>query len=125
VDTGPRARLRRLCLALPEAVATPHHQHVGFTVRGRTFAWYVEDEHGDGRVAVHCRAPQGENAGLVAADPERFYLPAYTGRRGWVALRLDLDRVDWAEVGELVAESYRLVAPRRLAALVEQPPSLS
>jgi hypothetical protein len=123
VDSEPRARLTRLCLALPEATATPHDQHVGFRVRGRIFAWYVEDEHGDGRVAVLCKAASGENAGLVAADPERFYLPAYTGRRGWVALRLDLGRVDWAEVGELVADSYRLVAPRRLAGLVEHPPT--
>jgi hypothetical protein len=123
VDTQPRARLTRLCLALPEATATPHAQHVAFRVRGRTFAWYVEDEHGDGRVAVHCKAAPGENAGLVAADPERFYLPAYTGRRGWVALRLDLGQVDWAEVGELVADSYRLVAPRRLADLVDHPPT--
>ena len=123
MDTRPRPRLTQLCLALPEATATPHDQHVGFKVGGRTFAWYVDDEHGDGRVAVHCKAPPGENAELVASDPRRFYLPSYTGRRGWVGLRLDLGAVDWAEVGELVADSYRLVAPRRLAALVDNPPT--
>jgi hypothetical protein len=116
-----RDRLVRLCRTLPEATATPHDQHIGFQVRGRTFAWYVDDEHGDGRVGVLCKAPPGENAALAAADPHRFYLPRYLGRRGWVGLRLDLQDVDWGEVAELVADSYRLVAPKRLAGLAELP----
>ena len=117
-----RDRLVRLCRTLPEAAVSAHHQHLGFAVRGRTFAWYVDDEGGDGRVAVLCKAPPGENAGLVAADPHRFFLPRYVGKRGWVGLRLDRQDVDWGEVAELVADSYRLVAPGRLAALVGQPP---
>jgi len=72
-------------------------------------------------VAVLCKAPPGENSGLVATDPHRFYLPRYVGNRGWVALRLDLHDVDWGEVAELVADSYRMVAPKRLAAMVGQP----
>ena len=116
-----RDRLVRLCRTLPEATVTAHGQHVGFQVRGRTFAWYVDDEHGDGRVAVLCKTHEGESTGLVASDPHRFYLPRYVGKRGWVGLRLDLQDVDWGEVAELVAESYRLVAPRRLAGLVGQP----
>jgi hypothetical protein len=116
-----RDRLVRLCRTLPEATATPHHQHVGFQVRGRTFAWYVDDEHGDGRVGLLCKAPPGGNTALVAADPHRFYLPRYVGKRGWVGLRLDLQDVDWGEVAELVADSYRLVAPKRLAGLAQLP----
>ncbi len=118
-----RDRLVRFCRTLPEATVTPHDQHICFQVRGRTFAWFVDDEHGDGRVAVLCKAPPGANSGLVAADPHRFYLPRYVGKRGWVGLRLDLQDVDWGEVAELVADSYRLVAPRRLAELVGQPPA--
>ena len=114
-----RDRLVRGCRTLPEATVTAHDQHLAFQVRGRAFAWYVDDEHGDGRVAVLCKAPPGENAGLVAAD-HRFYLPRYVGKRGWVGLRLDLHDVDWGG-RELVADSYRLVAPRRLAGLVDQP----
>ena len=118
-----RDRLVRLCRTLPEATVTAHGTHVGFQVRGRTFAWYVDDEGGDGRVAVLCKGPPGENAALVASDPHRFYLPRYVGKRGWVGLRLDLQDVDWGEVAELVADSYRLVAPRRLAGLVGHPPA--
>ena len=118
-----RDRLVRLCRTLPEATVTAHGTHVGFQVRGRTFAWYVDDEHGDGRVAVLCKTPEGESTGLVASDPHRFYLPRYVGKRGWVTLRLDLKDLDWGEVAELVADSYRLVAPRRLAGLVSRPPT--
>ena len=118
-----RDRLVRLCRTLPEVTTVPSGRHIGFQVRGRTFAWYVDDEHGDGRVAVLCKAPTGGNSALVASDPHRFYLPNYVGHRGWVALRLDLHDVDWGEVAELVCDSYRLVAPRRLAALVGQPPT--
>ena len=117
-----RDRLVRLCRTLPEATVTPHDQHLGFQVRGRTFAWYVDDEGGDGKVGVLCKTPPGQNQGLVASDPHRFYLPRYVGTRGWVGLRLDRTDVDWGEVAELVADSYRLVAPRRLATLVGRPP---
>jgi hypothetical protein len=113
----PRARLAGICAALPEVTGSGD-QHTTFQVRGRTFAYYLDDHHGDGRVALCCKAAPGGNTALVASDPERFYLPTYVGPRGWVALRLDTGEVDWDEVAELVADSYRLVAPKRLAALV-------
>jgi hypothetical protein len=121
------ARLAALCLALPEAARRDLGRHSSFLVRKRIFAYYLDDHHGDGIVAVCCKAALGGNADLVAAAPERYYLPAYIGPRGWVGLRLDIagGRVDWKEVRELVAESYRLVAPRRLARLAaggEAPP---
>ena len=58
----------------------------------------------------------GDNIALAAANPSRFYIPAYTGSKGWVGLRLDTTGLDWDEVSELVTGSYRLVAPKRLAA---------
>ena len=85
-------------------------------MRGKTFAYYLEDHHGDGRIAVCCKAPPGDQEALVATDAERFYLPAYLARYGWISLRLDLPALDWEEVSELVVDSYRLVAPKRLAA---------
>ena len=116
------ARLTSICLALPEATRRYNGQHATFLVRDRKFAYYLVDHHGDGIVSVCCRAAPGENEALAASDPIRFYRPAYIGPRGWVGLRLDLDEIDWAEVAELVTESYRLVAPRRLAALIAHPP---
>jgi hypothetical protein len=114
-------RLARICLALPETAEVRTGRHAHFHVRGKKFAYYLLDHHGDGIVSVCCRAEPGENAALAALDPDRFYIPAYIGPRGWVALRLDLPAVDWAQVAELVAASYRLAAPRRLAAIAVLP----
>jgi predicted DNA-binding protein (MmcQ/YjbR family) len=114
-----RARLERICMALPEST-TRGGQQGTFQVRGKTFAYYLDDHDGDGRTALCCKAPPGESAGLIAADPERFYRPSYLGPKGWVSLRLDLGEVDWDEVAELVLDSYRLIAPKRLAALAER-----
>jgi len=116
-----RARLLQLGEALPEASCSGG-QHVAFSVRGRNFAYYLDDHHGDGLIALCCKAAPGEQEALVAADPERFYRPAYVGSKGWVAVRLDLDEVDWTEVGELLTESYRLVAPKRLSARLRVSP---
>jgi hypothetical protein len=111
-------RLSRICLALPEAVGEHHTSHAIFRVRSRVFAYYLHDHHGDGIVAVGCRTARGENKDWVAADRSRFYLPAYIGARGWVGLRLDVAPVDWLQVSQFVVESYRLAAPKRLAAQV-------
>jgi predicted DNA-binding protein (MmcQ/YjbR family) len=112
-------RLTRICLALPETTRECHGSHAGFHVGKKTFAYFLNDHHGDGIVAVTCKVLPGDNSALAAANPARFYLPAYIGPKGWVALRLDVGQVDWEEVAELVATSYRLVAPKRLAALLK------
>ncbi len=93
-------------------------RHAQFLVGKRTFAYYLDDHHGDGIVAVVWKTARGENAAWVAHDPNRFYMPAYIGPRGWAGLRLDVGRVDWNEVTGFVTDSYRTVAPNRLAALV-------
>jgi len=111
-------RLTKICLALPEALRECHGLHAGFLVRKRTFAWFMNDHHGDGIVAVACKALPGDNVALASAQPGRFYLPSYIGPKGWVALRLDVGAVDWDEVAELVTGSYLLVAPKRLASLI-------
>jgi predicted DNA-binding protein (MmcQ/YjbR family) len=87
-------------------------------VRKKVFAYFLNDHHGDGIVSVTGKVLPGDNVTLAAAQPDRFYLPAYIGPRGWVALRLDIGAVDWDEVAELITGSYQLIAPKRLAALV-------
>jgi hypothetical protein len=112
-------RLTTICLALPEATRDYNGQHAGFQVRKRTFAWFLNDHHGDGVVGVNCKVIRGDNTALAAALPDRFYIPAYVGPKGWVGLRLDAGEIDWEEVTELINGSYRLVAPKRLIALVK------
>lgn len=112
-------RLTKICLALPEATTYRQGSHAGFLVRKKTFAYFLDNHHGDGIVGVTCKVFPGDNTALIAAQPERFYMPAYIGPKGRVALRLDVGEIDWEEVAELVACSYRLVAPKRLAAMVK------
>ena len=104
----------KICLALPEATRQRHEDYASFLVGKKIFAYYLDNHHGDEIVAVTCKVLPGDNVALATADPGRFYLPAYIGSRGWVALRLDAGKIDWDEVSELVAGSYWLVAPKRL-----------
>lgn len=109
-------RLTQVCLALPEAARRVSGDHAAFLVRERTFAYFLNSHHGDGIIAIACKVLPGDNKVLVTAQPDRFYLPAYIGSRGWVALRLDQGQVDWDEVKELVTGSYALTGPKRLVA---------
>ncbi len=94
------ARLTKICLALPEAARRDSGSHAAFLIRKSTFAYFLNDHHGDGIVSVACKALAGDNTNLAAAQPARFYLPAYIGPRGWIAPHLDRGEVDWDEVAE-------------------------
>jgi len=115
------ARLTRLALALPQATREVRGSHAQFLVWKKTFAYFLDNHHGDGIVALTCKVLPGDNRRLTEGQPGRFYLPAYVASRGWVALRLDIGKIDWQEVQELLLGSYALVAPRRL---VDQVPDL-
>ena len=115
MSTLPIDRLRAICLALPEAVEKAAWGDPTFRVRDKIFAM---EKRGDGRVSLWCKAPLGSQMVLVGADPERFFVPPYVGHKGWVGMHLDR-RVRWSEVAIVVARSYHLTAPKRLAALVD------
>src|SRR5579862_8971548 len=112
------ARVTEIALALPETARKTYGSHAQFLVRKKTFAYFLDNHHGDGIVSVCCKVLPGDNAALVQSDPKRFYLPAYIGSRGWVALRLDVGKVDWDDVKELLKTSYILCAPKKLASAV-------
>ena len=110
--------MTKICLSLPEATERSSGRHSSYLVRTKKFAYFLDDHGGDGRLAVTTRAAPGQNSVLVDADPRRYFIPAYTGPRGWVGYYLDVGRVDWDAVDDLVVESYLLAAPKKLAALV-------
>ena len=85
----------------------------------RSFVMFA-DHHHDDRLAFWCAALPGEQEARVATEPERFFRPPYVGGRGWLGVYLDVDEVDWDEIAEIVAEAYRQVAPKRLAAQLGQ-----
>jgi hypothetical protein len=111
--TDPLEALRRLCLQLPEATERlSHGEPTWFAGGKRTFVTFA-DHHHDDRLAFWCAAPPGAQETLVAANPERFFVPPYVGHRGWLGVRLDMP-TDWDEIAELVGDAYRMVAPKRL-----------
>jgi hypothetical protein len=113
-------KVAAICRSLPEAARVDMGSHVQFMVRKKTFAYFLNNHHGDGIVSVCARAFPGENHTLIEAHPQKFYLPAYIGPRGWVALRVDRGKVNWNEVRDLITASYLQSAPKKLAALVEE-----
>ena len=109
-------RMRALCLALPEVTERLSHGAPTWFVRGKqTFVTYVDDHHGDGRLAIWCAAAPGAQELLVDEEPARFFFPPYVGHRGWLGVRLDVDP-DWDELAGIVEDAYRMVAPKRLIA---------
>lgn len=115
-----RARLLGICNQLPEIqVESCGESHLALRIRKRIFAYYLFNHHGDGIIAFTCKSSLSEQRRLIREDPESFFAPAYLGPRGWIAIRLDLDEVDWETVTELAREAYRETAPAKLAALVD------
>lgn len=115
----PRAltRLRKLCLALPEAHEVEAWGEPTFRVRNKIFAMYADasNHHGGGRHSVWCKALHVNQELLVRSAPDRFFVPPYVGPSGWVGVYLD-GSCDWTELTDIVRDSYRLIAPKKLAA---------
>jgi hypothetical protein len=116
------ARVRKICLALPEA-----HEKIAwgaptFRVRNKQFAMFLENHHGDGRLALWCKAPPGAQEALVGADPERFFIPPYVGPSGWLGIHLNKS-LDWGVIAGLVRDGYLEAAPKRLRAALESGPA--
>src|ERR671914_3070292 len=111
VPTSPLARLRKLCLALPDAHEVEAWGEPTFRVRNKLFAMFAapNNHHGGGRPAVWCKAAPGNQSLMVSAAPERFFVPPYVGPSGWVGVWLDRG-VDWRELTGLLRDSYRLRA---------------
>lgn len=107
-----RERVTAICRSLPGAEQEDKGDHAIYRVRGKVFAYFLDNHHGDGVVSVCVKSARGENADRARLDPERFYLPAHIGPRGWFGMRLDRGRVRWREVEEVVEQSYRLTAPK-------------
>lgn len=108
-------QLRTICLALPEASEQGGVGNPSFKVRDKIFAM----QHGvDDRPSMWCKAPAGAQEVLVESNPDRFFVPPYVGHHGWVGAWLDIE-LDWDEIADLIEESYRMTAPKRLRALLD------
>jgi predicted DNA-binding protein (MmcQ/YjbR family) len=115
MNENPIDRLREICLVFPEAVEGGGVGSPSFRVRDKIFAMHHPMH---GRPTMWCKAPPGAQQALVSSDPERFFVPPYVGCHGWIGHWLDV-AIDWDEVADLVEESYRMTAPKRLIARIE------
>ncbi|MGL4541874.1 MAG: phosphoribosylglycinamide formyltransferase, partial [Polymorphobacter sp.] len=121
-EAGPAAllaKVRALALALPAAAEKLSHGSPGFFVEGgKFFAYFSANHHGDGITALLVKASGvEEQAQLIENDPDLYYRPAYFGPSGWVGIRLDSGAVDWGHIDDWLTRSWRMSAPKRLAAL--------
>lgn len=118
MDDDALKRLREICLMLPEAIEQGGVGNPSFKVRDKIFAM----RHGfEGRMSMWCKAPPGAQDVLVGSDAARFFVPPYVGHHGWVGVWLDGDEMDWDEIADLVRESYRMTAPKRLSLMMDHP----
>jgi hypothetical protein len=126
--SGPRRRtieaaVRELCLAFPEVEEFESHGSPNFRARkGRVFAVWALNHHGDGHVGLWLNTPALEQSRLLQSSPRHLFKPPYVGPSGWIAVELNKG-VSWKRVIELVHMAYANSSPAKLVASVKAPPA--
>ena len=115
------ARIRKVCLSFPETSERPSHGSPAFFIRGkRAFVMYMNNHHGDGRLALWCAAQREIQQMLVSASPRHYFVPPYVGHLGWIGVRLDR-RLSWGKITAAIEDAYLTVAPKKLIGAVRGP----
>lgn len=118
------AAVRELCLAFPEAEEFESHGSPNFRARkGKVFAVFALNHHGDGHVALWLNTPAMEQSRLLASS-RHLFKPRYVGPSGWIGVELNRG-MSWKRVIELVHLAYRNSSPARLVARADQPPAVA
>ncbi len=117
---GPLDRLRKLCLALPEAHEVEAWGEPTFRVRNKLFAMFASsnNHHGGGRPGVWIKSTHVNQDLMLQSDADRFFSPPYVGPSGWIGVYLD-QSPDWDVIREILRDGYVLIAPKRVAALLD------
>jgi hypothetical protein len=110
-----RKRIIRIVERLPEGAAITQGAHLSLAVRTKRFGWFLADHHGDGRVALNCKASADMHDVLQQLAPAQFHVPKYVGNKGWIGLWLDVADINWSAVELALREAYLQVAPKRLS----------
>lgn len=118
---SPLERVRKICLAFPEAHEVIAWGAPTFRVRNKLFAMYAaEGNNHAGRASIWCKATHIDQELLIRADPNRFFSPPYVGPSGWVGIYLD-GAPDWDAVAAQLGDAYKLIAPKKLLATSAKP----
>jgi hypothetical protein len=112
-------RVRRICLALPEASERLSHGEPTFFAGKKVFTMFADNHHDDGRIAVWLPVPAGLQATLIESDPDIYFKPPYVGWRGWVGI--ELAAVSDEDLAYHIQVAWELVAPRRLLSDTNRP----
>jgi phosphoribosylglycinamide formyltransferase-1/phosphoribosylamine--glycine ligase/phosphoribosylglycinamide formyltransferase/phosphoribosylformylglycinamidine cyclo-ligase len=109
-------RLRAICMRQPHAAEKVSHGAATFFIeKGKVFAYFTHNHHGDGRTGVLVKTSGiEEQEMLIEADPDLHYRPAYIGHKGWLGIRTDQPESDWDHIADRIETSWRLVAPKKL-----------
>ena len=110
--------VQQICLGLPETEEVVSHSFPNFKVADKIFATYSVNHHGDGKVALLVNLSRDMQAMLVESAPVHFYVPPYSGPKGWVGIELNKG-IKWDRVSQLAYDAYCKVAPAKLASAAE------
>lgn len=110
-------RIRKFCLALPEAEEKLSHGAPTFFVKKKVFVMFADNHHNDGRIAIWSAASGEVQQALIEAEPDKFFKPPYVGVRGWIGI--NLDQVDDAELASHIRQAWLIIAPIKLHAALE------
>ena len=94
-----------LCLVFPDSESSRSHGLRDYRVKGKIFAQYVVNHHGDGRVALWLNVADGVQQECIVLDDESYFVPPYVGARGWLGMNLDKE-LSWDEIQYQVTEAY-------------------
>ena len=113
-DSNPViAKLREICLALPDVFEKEAWGECTFRVTGGSmFAMTDNNHHNSGHLAVWVKAPAMVQEILVNSDPKRFFVPPYMGSKGWVGVRID-GRVKWDQAAAILKDGYQMSMPAK------------
>lgn len=113
-------RVRDLALALPDTEERASHGAPGWRVGGKYFAYFNDQHHGTPHIALLAKTSGvDEMEGLIEAHPDAYFRPAYYGASGWIGVILNRPGVDWDAVADWLSRSWRSVAPKRLAQMLD------
>ncbi|MFJ4923813.1 MmcQ/YjbR family DNA-binding protein [Streptomyces sp. NPDC088725] len=101
--------VRRIALSLPETVEKEAWSMPTFRVAGKMFITVPDDE-----TSFAVRCPRHERTELIAAEPEKFWVPAHEASSAWVRVRLAALE-DLAELRDILVDSWQQAAPDRLS----------
>jgi hypothetical protein len=105
-------KVRAFVHALPNVTEKISHGFPGFFVKKKGFAYFLDNHHGDGRLALWCMAPLGAQAALVDANSDHYFVPPYVGVSGWVGVRLDRD-AEWPQIAAVLESAYETRAAKK------------